>query len=160
MEQRRVTGFLFGQLEVVALTSEAWLEECANIAPQRAATVGTLMTDAHAALAELDSVCRTELEPLGFDCLDPPPAPAITTPPPTVAAERPPWCVHDDQVQAELALQAELEAEHGSTVADWPTDDFNRWVQSITDQATAANRLWDAAPSDYNWDDVRRECRR
>ena len=74
--------------------------------------------------------------------------------------ERPAWCVHNDRVQAELALQAELEAEHGSTVADWPSDDLDRWAQSIDDQVAAAGRLWDAAPSDYNWDDVRRECRR
>ena len=150
---------LFSQLEVIALTSEAWLEECANFAPQRAATIGTLMTDAHAALTELDSVCRTELEPLGFDCIDPPPAPAITIPTPTVATERPAWCVHDDRLQAELALQAELNEQNGDHMPDWPKEDVDRLVRSVDAQGAAAGRLWDAAPATHNWGDVERDCR-
>ena len=92
----------------------------------------------------------------GEDDLDLPPSNPTTTPQP---GGRPSWCVHDDRVQAEIALQAELEAEHGENTADWPADDVNRWIQSINDQGTAASHLWDAAPAHYKWADVERVCR-
>lgn len=80
---------------------------------------------------------------------------ATTTKP---ATGRPAWCVHNERIQTELALQAELAEKHGTHMPDWPSRDIDRLAQSINDQGNAAGRLWDAAPSHYDWNDVEREC--
>lgn len=64
-------GLLFGQLEVLALTAEVWLEECADAAPVEAVTVAEYATAARSLLDELVVLCRTELEQYGYHCYEP-----------------------------------------------------------------------------------------
>ena len=78
---------------------------------------------------------------------------------PAATERRPDWCQHNDRLQAEIAFQDRISAEHGSKVTDWPSGVLDSWVQSVDDRAAAAGRLWDAAPASYHQGDVERVCR-
>ncbi|WP_419919940.1 ABC transporter substrate-binding protein [Candidatus Poriferisocius sp.] len=114
----------------------------------------------------------------GTDAADPPattktaieepdePAPATEEPdepaPDSTAAEasddRPSYCrYYDTWADAEARSRA-IEAEHGEDTTTWPSGELEQWADAMEARGDAAERMWDAAPSDYTWDDVHREC--
>ena len=107
------------------------------------------------------SPTTTAIRPTTTTTLSEAEAPATTTTATTraPAPARPSWCVHAEKIDAELALQERLIAQHGDQTADWPAGDLERFARSIDAQGEAAGRLWDQAPESHRWADVRRECR-
>lgn len=71
----------------------------------------------------------------------------------------PEWCEDAQAVWAELALQDQLQAQHGDYTEDWPEADLARLGASIESQTEAAARLWESAPESHTWSDVEQECR-
>lgn len=82
-------------------------------------------------------------------------APAPTAAP---APTRPSYCRHYDDWAASTAIADRLERKNGDDASTWPARDLDEWFEAIEDRGAAANRLWDTAPEDFIWDDVRRVC--